>query len=116
MMLDGNSAALRDHEQRTNFVDGVFRLYEATARRELVAESLTKITAEQVHITDVWDELLDEDADVAAAQAALSLDQVLETGRVFARARDRILKRRRDAYIEDHLEERVWELHNAPGE
>lgn len=116
MMLDGNTAALRDHEQREHFVEAVFRTYEKQARLELVAEALTKVTAEQVRIGDVWDELLERDADLVAIEAALSLDQVLEAGRVLARARDRVLKSRRDAYVEDHLEDRVWELHNAPGE
>lgn len=114
-MLDGNTAALRDHEQREYFVDGVFARNEKQAREELAHESLEKITADQVTLDDIWDHLLGTRRQ-PEIELALSHGLDFEVGRLLRGVRDEIVNGRRAAWIEKHLKDRVWALANGDGE
>jgi hypothetical protein len=113
-MLDGNSAALRDHTQRQYFIDCVFARQEPVAREQLAREAREKIPATAVSLGDVWDELLRTERD-PEIEAALTHDMDYQVGRLLRSVRDELLTQQREKYIEDHLEDRVWELENARG-
>ena len=111
-MLDGNTAALRSHEQRQYYVDGVFARHEADARQDLADEACEKITADQVTLDDVWDELLG-DRRQPELELALAHDLDMEVGRLLRGVRDEIVAKRRVKYVKDNIEQRVWDMENG---
>ena len=92
-MIDGNTAALRNHEQRQYYIDSVFARLEKIARAELVLEAREKITADQVTLDDIWDHLLGSRRQ-PEIELALSHDLDMEVGRLLRSVRDEIVAQR----------------------
>ena len=111
-MLDSNTIALRDHQQRQYYIDSVFARYEREVCDELTEEATRKITAAEITLDDVWDALLGSRRQ-PELELALSHDMDSEVGRLLRGVRDEIVARRRAKYVEDHLKERVWEMENG---
>ena len=110
MMLDGNSAALRDEEQRQSFIDSVFAAKEAEAVRQLTEEAVAKFAARDVGFGDIYD-FLDKSAEASLVQA-IELDDSLECLRLLTDGREKALAFTRRQWVELHTEERVWALYN----
>lgn len=113
MMLDGNTAALRSEEERQSFVDAVFARHESDAEQQLKQEAVAKFTVQGITLDDLFDHLCGGHRLQVEIELALANDDALQLLRMFQTARDEILEERRDAWIQDHLEDRVWDLHHG---
>lgn len=111
-MLDGNTAALRDHDQRQSFIDSVFASHQAEAARQLREEAAQKFPEADVSVGATYDEILGDPKAEPALAMAVDLDDALECLRLLKVARTQAAAATRARWVSEHVEERVWLIYN----
>lgn len=112
MMLDGNAAALRSHEQRESLIDHVFQTYEAIAREQLAEEADVKFPESKVTADQIFDELICDQRLAVTLEISIETDDAVVAMQALKALRKKAAACQRDLYIEKNLEERVWALYN----
>lgn len=116
MVSETEAAAVRTPEDRASLRELVLSQFGIEARAQLLVESRTKVTHDQVTLAMVLDRLTTSDGYLAELETALPLEQFAEIGLLFEKARDEVLNQLRVQYVNAHVEDRAYLLYNREDE
>lgn len=116
MVSETEAMAVRSETDRASLREHVLQQFGAEARIQLLAESKSKVTIDQVTLGLVLDRLTTSDTHRRELEAALATEQFAEIGLLVEKARDEVLNQLRVQYVNNHVEDRAYLLYNREDE
>lgn len=116
MVSETEAASVRTAIDRASLREHVLQTFGAEARAQLLAESKSKVSIDQVTLSLVLERLTGRDSLLTELEAALATEQFAEIGLLVQKARDEVLNQLRVQYVNAHVEDRAYLLYNREDE
>lgn len=111
MVSETAAQTVRTEEDRDSMRAHVFKTFEPKAREQLGQEVLIRIKAMDVTVEQLFDHLCGKRMS-NDFMLALEADDSLEVVRLLKAAREEVVAQLRQGWIEEMVEDRVWDLYN----